>query len=129
MNDSSKKILVVDDQPEVGAQIGAYLRHFGFTPVIVGSVGEALTNFEPNLYMLIISDVLMPGKNGFDLVRFIRNEYPQIPVALVSGYFDKQMEELQKVFGIKKIYRKPVFLNTVKQMLADSLTPLVEKES
>jgi CheY-like chemotaxis protein len=121
MNEIAKQILIVDDQPEVGAQIGAYLRQIGFIPVIVTSVEEALTNFEPDRYLLIISDVLMPGKNGFDLVRYIRNEHPQIPVALVSGYFDKQMEDLQKVFGISKIYRKPVFFNSIKQMLADSL--------
>jgi CheY-like chemotaxis protein len=121
MNEIAKQILIVDDQPEVGAQIGAYLRQIGFIPVIVTSVEEALTNFEPDRYLLIISDVLMPGKNGFDLVRYIRNEHPQIPVALVSGYFDKQMEDLQKVFGINKIYRKPVFFNSIKQMLADSL--------
>ena len=121
MNENAKQILVVDDQPEVGAQIGAYLRQLSFMPVVVNSVEEALTNFEPDRYLLIICDVLMPGKNGFDLVRFIRNEHPHIPVVLISGYFDKQMEDLQKVFGIAKIYRKPVFFNTIKLLLADSL--------
>ena len=114
-----KKVLVVDDQPEVGAQIGAYLKHLGIIPAFALSVGDVIAGFDPNIYRLIICDVMMPGKNGFDLVRFIRNEFPQIPVVLVSGYFDKQMEELQKVFGIGRIYRKPVFLNTVKQMLAE----------
>jgi two-component system response regulator PilR (NtrC family) len=118
----SKKILVVDDQPEVANQIGAYLRHLGLVPIVVTSVEEAMANFDPNQYGLIISDVMMPGQNGFDLVRFIKNEHPQIPIALISGYFDKQMQDLQKVFNIEQIYRKPVFIKTVKQIISNSLS-------
>jgi CheY-like chemotaxis protein len=92
------------------------VRALGYMPIVVNSVEEAISNFDPNLYGLIISDVIMPGKNGFDLVRFIKNEHPQIPVALISGYFDKQMMDLQRVFNIDQIYRKPVFLKTVKRL-------------
>jgi YesN/AraC family two-component response regulator len=63
----------------------------------------------------------MPGKNGFDLVRFVHNKYPKMSVALISGYFDKEMENLQRIFGIDKVYRKPVFFQAVKEMIADSL--------
>ncbi|NLI15788.1 MAG: response regulator [candidate division Zixibacteria bacterium] len=117
----SKKILVVDDQPEVANQIASYVRALGYMPIVVNSVEEAISNFDPNLYGLIISDVIMPGKNGFDLVRFIKNEHPQIPVALISGYFDKQMMDLQRVFNIDQIYRKPVFLKTVKKIIESAL--------
>jgi two-component system, NtrC family, response regulator PilR len=119
--ENSKKILVVDDQPEVANQIAAYVRALGFVPIVVNSVEEALYNFDPKQYCLIISDVIMPGKTGFDLVRFIKNEHPNMPVALISGYFDKQMQDLQKVFNIEQIYRKPVFLKTVRQILNSAL--------
>ncbi|OQX92233.1 MAG: hypothetical protein B6D58_03975 [candidate division Zixibacteria bacterium 4484_95] len=123
-NIMTRQILVIDDQPEVGALIGNYLKQIGFIPVVMSSVEEALDNFDPSEYLMIIADVIMPGKNGFDLVRFMCNNHPRIPVALISGYFDKEMENLQKVFGIDKIYRKPVFLRSVKEMVADSLIKL-----
>lgn len=123
----NKQILIVDDQLEVGTLIGNYLRQIGFIPVVVSSVDEALENFTPEKYLMIITDVVMPGKNGFDLVRYIHNNHPRIPVALISGYFDKEMENLQEVFGIEKIYRKPVFFKTVKEMVADSLIKLATK--
>lgn len=116
-----KRILVVDDQPEIGAQIAAYLRNLEFLPVVVTSVDEALLNFDPEKFLLIICDIMMPGRNGIDLLRHIRNEHPQFPIALISGYFDKEMENIQKVFGIRKIYRKPLFLSTIKEILIDSL--------
>jgi len=116
-----KRILVVDDQPEIGAQIAAYLRSLKFLPVVVTSVDEALLNFSPDKFMLIICDIMMPGRNGIDLLRHIRTEHPKFPVALISGYYDKEMENIQKVFGIPKIYRKPLFLSTIKEIIIDSL--------
>jgi DNA-binding NtrC family response regulator len=121
MTQSSKKILVVDDQPEIANQIGAYLGHMGYETTIVNSVEAALVIFSPNVFELVISDVLMPGKNGFDMVQFIKNEHPQIPVALISGYFDQHMKECQKILNIERIYQKPVFLKTIKQILNDTL--------
>jgi len=119
-----KYILIVDDQPEVATLIGNYVRQIGFIPVVVSAVEEAITRFEPELFLMIISDVIMPGQNGFDLVRHMHNKHPQVNVALMSGYCDKEMENLQQVFGIAKIYRKPVFFNAVKEMVATSLKKL-----
>jgi DNA-binding NtrC family response regulator len=121
MMQNSKKILVVDDQPDVANQIGAYLDHMGFGTVVVNSVEAALVIFDPKMFELVISDVLMPGKNGFDMVQFIKNDYPDIPVALISGYFDQHMKDCQKILNIDKIYQKPVFLKTIKQILNDTL--------
>lgn len=120
-NQPPRQILIVDDQPEVAALIGNYVKQIGFTPVVVSGVEQAIARFEPELFFMIISDVIMPGQNGFDLVRHMHNKHPRVSVALMSGYFDKEMENLQQVFGIEKIYRKPVFFNSVKEMVATSL--------
>jgi DNA-binding NtrC family response regulator len=122
-----KQILIVDDQIEVGKLIGNYLRQIGFIPVVVSSVDQALKNFDPKKYLMIISDVVMPGKNGFDLVRYMHNNHPQVPIALISGYFDDEMKNLQEVFGIERIYLKPVFFKTVKEIVANSLVKLGTK--
>jgi DNA-binding NtrC family response regulator len=121
MIEKPKKILVVDDQPDVANQIGTYLGHFGFDPTVVNSVEAAQVVFDPKIHILVISDVLMPGKNGFDLVQFIKNEHSETPVALISGYFDQQMREYQRILNIERIYQKPVFLKTIKQILNDTL--------
>jgi len=124
----SKKILIVDDQLEVGSLIGNYVEHLGFIPVVVNSVSEALTDFHPDKYLMIIADVIMPGQSGFDLVRHLHNNHPEVSVALMSGYFDKEMQNLQKIFGIDKIYRKPVFINAVKEMIFRALKKISEKD-
>jgi DNA-binding NtrC family response regulator len=119
-----KHILIVDDQPEVAILIGNYVEQIGFIPDIVINVDDAINRFDPDKYLMVISDVIMPGKNGFDLVRTLHNEHPNVSVALISGYFDKEMENLQKLFGIEKVYRKPVFFKSVKEMVATALKNL-----
>jgi CheY-like chemotaxis protein len=119
-----KRVLIVDDQKEVATLIGNYVQKIGFIPDIVPDVDRALERLAQDNFLMVISDVIMPGKNGFDLVRFVHNKYPKVSVALVSGYFDKEMENLQKVFGIEKIYRKPVFFKAVQEMIASSIQKL-----
>jgi len=116
-----QQVLIVDDQPEVANLIGNYVQKVGFTPVIVDSVDEAMQIIDPEIFLMIIADVIMPGKNGFDLVRFTHNKYPKMSVALISGYFDNEMENMQRIFSIDKIYRKPVFFQAVKEMIANSI--------
>jgi len=119
-----RRVLIVDDQKEVAMLIGNYVQKIGFIPDIVPNVDKALERLAQDNFLMVISDVIMPGKNGFDLVRYIHNKYPKVSVALVSGYFDKEMENLQKVFGIDKIYRKPVFFKAVQEMIASSIQKL-----
>jgi len=124
----NKQILIIDDQPEVAILLGNYVRQLDFIPVVVTSVGEAKKRFNPDNYLMVISDIIMPGENGFDLVRYIHNNHPGFPIALISGYFDKEMQNLQKVFGIEKIYRKPVFLNSVREMIFNALKEMVPEK-
>ena len=119
-----KRVLIVDDQKEVATLIANYVQKIGFIPDIVPDVDMALERLTQDNFLMVISDVIMPGKNGFDLVRFIHNKYPKVSIALVSGYFDKEMENLQKAFGIDKIYCKPVFFKAVQEMIASSIQKL-----
>lgn len=117
----AKKILIVDDQVDIAVLLSNYIQQLDYIPVIVGSVKEALKILNPDEYFLVISDIIMPGQNGFDLVRYLEEKYPQISIALVSGYFDKNMLNMQKTLKINKIYHKPIFLNAVKEMVDNSI--------
>ena len=117
----AKKILIVDDQVDIAVLLSNYIQQLDYIPVIVGSVKEALKILNPDEYFLVIPDIIMPGQNGFDLVRYLEKKYPQISIALVSGYFDKNMLNMQKTLKINKIYHKPIFLNAVKEMVDNSI--------
>jgi PAS domain S-box-containing protein len=79
--------LLVDDEDLVRMSGGDMLRDLGYTVVEANSGERALELLRQGLIAdLLVSDHLMPGLTGVDLARAVRDEYPHIPVLIVSGY-------------------------------------------
>lgn len=91
-----EKILIVDDEIKIVEMIQEYLQKEGFAPLgITDSEGtlEKIDSFSPDL---VILDVLMPGKNGLDILKEIRKTR-DLPVILLTA----KSEEVDKVLGLE----------------------------
>src|ERR1044071_3352665 len=66
-NEARPRALVVDDAPDVTEMIAMFLQHAGFDPVMAFSAGEALEAAKSEQFEVIVSDIGMPGMNGYDL--------------------------------------------------------------
>jgi two-component system, NtrC family, response regulator PilR len=85
------KILIADDEPEILAEIAAYLRRRGEVVVDVDSFGDAMRAFNDTSgsIALVITDVRMPDGNGVDLVRWVINRSEgKCPCLLMTGHLD-----------------------------------------
>ena len=84
---AGKTVLVVDDHDITRQTIARMLEAGGFTVVTASSGAEALDRLarERGDIDIVLSDVTMPGMNGIDLSYQIREKYPTLPVAIVSG--------------------------------------------
>jgi len=82
-----KTVLVVDDHDTTRQTISKMLEAGGFSVMTASSGSEALARLarDSRDIDLVLSDVTMPGMNGIDLSYQIREQYPSIPVAIVSG--------------------------------------------
>ncbi len=82
------RILVVDDNPQVGEFAAQLLSDLGYETQCVGSAAEALSRLERDdaSFDLIFSDVIMPGMNGVQLGRTVKARWPGTAVVLTSGY-------------------------------------------
>lgn len=80
-------VLVVDDHDDTRQTIARMLEAGGFGVRQASSGAEALERLarERDEIDLVLSDVTMPGMNGIDLSYQIREQYPSVPVAIVSG--------------------------------------------
>ncbi|MEZ4579632.1 MAG: response regulator [Desulfobacterales bacterium] len=127
-----KKVLVVDDDPDVRLFSQAVLEENGFTPVMAtnGEEGEEMIRKDPP--ELIILDVLMPRESGIRLYRNIKTnkKFKNIPIVILSGIAEKSFLRSQKVlteFGGDPVpdpeayLEKPVdgeeLANTIKKIL------------
>jgi DNA-binding response OmpR family regulator len=79
------RILVVDDDQLILDYLRVVLETRGFTVETVREPKAALTHFNGKGYDLLISDIVMPDMNGFDLVRRLRRQTPQLNVLFISG--------------------------------------------
>jgi signal transduction histidine kinase len=91
----SIRLLVVDDDPIVGASTVAMLEDLGHTAVHVGSGTDAIQalNAEPGID-IVISDYAMPGMTGKALAERIHRRWPRIPVVIATGYSEEPEEQL-----------------------------------
>ena len=84
-----ERILVVDDDESVRDLITAIVSHSGYECRAVSSAEAALTSLQSTTkYALVLSDLAMPGMDGFALLERIRKLDPQLPVVMVTGVHD-----------------------------------------
>lgn len=111
-----ESILVVDDEAGLCQLIETQLQLCGFK-VDTADNGEAgLKRFKENSYDLLITDVIMPGMDGYQLVERVTEMNPGIKILMVSGYDDKEaakkftpgpnIQRLKKPFKIKELQSK-----------------------
>ncbi|MDQ2974358.1 MAG: response regulator [Acidobacteriota bacterium] len=81
---TDRRILIVDDEQAVREMFADHLSE-SFECKTVASADEALAELAIESYALVISDMMMPGRNGIELLRDIRSRYPETAVIMVSG--------------------------------------------
>jgi len=82
------RALVVDDAPDVTEMIAMFLQHAGYDAVMTFSAAEALAAAKSEQFEVIVSDIGMPGMNGYDLAVALRSlpEYKDVPLIAVTGF-------------------------------------------
>lgn len=104
------RILVVDDEREIGRVVCNYLSDCGFQAKAELSAQEAYDEMYNNPYDLIISDIMMPGIDGFEFAETIRKLNKQIPILFLSARDDLNAKRRGFQLGIDDYMTKPVEL-------------------
>lgn len=88
-------VLVVEDDPDVSWIATAFLRRAGFEVATAGSPDQALhllrSGLSPNV---LLTDFMMPGMNGAELIARARELRPELPALMITGYASPQAEGL-----------------------------------
>jgi two-component system, OmpR family, response regulator CpxR len=91
-----EKILIIDDDAELCEMLSEYLRKEGFEVESVQHGTRGLEKARDGGYQMIVLDVMLPGMNGFDLLRELRTS-SDIPVLLLTARGD----ELDRIVGLE----------------------------
>ena len=85
---SIDRVLLVDDDRAVREALGQSLELAGMRPVLAGSYIEAKDHIAAEFEGVVLSDIRMPGKDGFALLDLARKVDPDLPVILLTGEGD-----------------------------------------
>jgi two-component system, OmpR family, response regulator ChvI len=80
MSFTKRRILVLDDEPDVNLTIKLALENEGFEVDTFDNPQLALSSFKPKFYDLILLDIKMPKMNGFEFYREVKKKYNKVKV-------------------------------------------------
>jgi len=108
----SESILVVDDEPSLRMLLDDMLSSNGYKVTLAESAKQAIELLKTHPIDLVLSDVIMPGMNGYKLAEYVYEHYPNVKVQLVSGYSDNSHNSEQRELH-NHIINKPFERNTL----------------
>lgn len=89
-------IYVVEDEPSIGEVVGMYLRRAGFQVICFKDGKSALTGLERQFPDLIILDLMLPGLDGLEITRWIRDR-SNLPIIMLTA----RREEVDRIAGLE----------------------------
>ncbi|MEZ5292892.1 MAG: ATP-binding protein [Vicinamibacterales bacterium] len=107
-----RRLLVVDDEPDVARVVGEGLRRLGYDVVVATDPHEALAAFHASTaaFDAVLSDLSMPGLTGVELGRRLLDCRPDLPIVLFTGYAGELSPDEARALGFRAVLHKPMSL-------------------
>ena len=113
MAEVKKRILIVDDEKDVGWTLKLMLEYYGFDIDCFTDSATALEKFKPNLYDLIILDIRMAEINGFELYDELKSRDSNIKTLFITALssvepYNTRNSKVYPLRGVRHFMKKPV---------------------
>ena len=103
-----RTILLVDDDPQVRSLLHALLRNAGYQVIVATDGAEAIATSQERSFDLLLTDLIMPKREGLETIRHFRKNYPKVRIIAMSGSFDRGFLSMAGRLGAEAILQKPI---------------------
>src|SRR5882724_6157299 len=114
-------LLLVDDDPSTLASLSRAFRLAGHEATVCDNANRALDLIRSEAFDLILSDVVMPGKNGIEFLEDLKKTGVKIPIVLVSGEANIEMAVRATKLGAMDFLEKPLSTDKLLVTLENAL--------
>lgn len=124
MSSAAYHALILEDEPDLSLHLSKILQHENIQTQSVGSVDKAISAIESTNFDVVISDIFLPERNGLEFYQYARENYPELPFILMTGYpnLDTAVEYMK--LGVYDYLTKPFstedFLEKVHSVIEQS---------
>ena len=105
------RILVVEDDRELNKTVCSFLNHSGYQATGCLNAGDAYDALYENLFDLIVSDIMMPGIDGFEFAKTVRELNQDIPILFMTARDDLAAKQRGFRIGVDDYMVKPLDLD------------------
>lgn len=131
-SDRMREILIVEDETETAEALSITLETAGFAPTVALDGGQALRQFQDRVPHLLLLDLKLPDISGFEVLHRVRQQSPDVPLIVMSGYTGGR-DRVQALEGgaddfLDKPFPLEVLLARIHALLrrVETLTPMAE---
>ncbi len=119
-----KKVIVIDDDPAVVDVLQQILTRAAYRVATAADGQEGIKHFESDPADLVITDLTMPGKDGMETIKYLKQHHPEVKIIAISGggtrfpeYFLPMAKEAGAAAYLKKPFNKQELLSLVEEVL------------
>ncbi len=124
---ASLAILVAEDDPAILATLAAFLREEGHRVLLAHNGDEAVSVLRYEPVDLVLTDVLMPRKDGLEFIQEMHQRWPKLPIIAMSGgsrrLADDYCLKVAKSFGARVVIAKPFSGDQILAAIGAAIAP------
>lgn len=115
----ARRLLIVDDEETLTFSLyqSFILSKKDYEVATASSGEEALEKMRENPFDLVITDIFMGGMSGIDLLKFVKEQYPQTEVIVMTAYGSNAKKDEVEDLGARHYVEKPFEMKNLREMV------------
>jgi two-component system response regulator PilR (NtrC family) len=118
---SKSAVLIVDDEPDLCELLSITLQRMELTPRTAGTVAIAQRMLKTEKFDLCLTDMQLPDGDGLDLVKWIQQYSPNVPVAVITAHGNMETAVRALKLGAFDFVSKPLDLSGLRKLVATAI--------
>lgn len=123
MGNDKKRILVIEDDEEMRSLLKDFFLEEGFETDSVSNGSEAFRKLVKESFVLVITDIRMPGLTGLDILPGIRKLQPEVPIIVITAFGSEEFRQRALERGATAYLEKPIQFNKLRSLVCEMLYP------
>jgi two-component system, chemotaxis family, chemotaxis protein CheY len=114
-----RRVLVVDDEPEIRQMVHELLTRAGYDVTEAADGKLAIEALQKQPFDVVISDILMPEKDGLEVIMFLQRESPLTKCIAMSAPSNRVFLQSAQLLGATRVIEKPFTASELESALRD----------
>lgn len=118
---NTAKVLVIDDEPDIRELLSLTLKRMDVQSDVASNYQKGIELIDQNEYFLVLTDMRLPDQDGYEIILYIQQYKPQLPVAVITAFGNVEAAVNTLKAGAFDYVSKPVDLNILKSLVKTAL--------